>query len=107
MTCLPLSLTLGPPSKYTPSFRCNAGPIPHGSIMAFELTAAGGKPQLVGQWTSPDMMVTDSPTVANGMVFATQTGEQTLQAQRLPPGSQRPTMADQPSNTDSPISTHH
>jgi hypothetical protein len=94
----------GPPSTKAPSFQHNAGPIPHGSIMAFELTAADGKPQLVPAWTSPDMTVPDSPTVANGVVFATQTGEQTLQAQRMPPGSPRPTMAQGAKYRATPVS---
>jgi outer membrane protein assembly factor BamB len=81
----------GPPSIHAPSFKNSAGPIPNGSIMAFELTMDDGKPILVAQWTSPDMTVPDSPVVANGVVYATQTGEQTLQAQRLPPDAPRPT----------------
>ena len=60
----------GPPSTKAPTFQHNAGPIPHGSIMAFELTMADGKPQLVPAWTSPDMTVPDSPTVANGVVYS-------------------------------------
>jgi hypothetical protein len=81
----------GPPSAKAPAFKNSAGPAPNGSIMAFELTMADGKPNLVAQWMSPDMTVPDSPVVANGVVYATQTGEQTLQAQRLPPGAPRPT----------------
>jgi outer membrane protein assembly factor BamB len=94
----------GPPSKDAPAFRNNNGPVPNGSIMAFELTMDGGKPSLVAQWTSPDMTVPDAPTVANGVVFATQTGEQTLQAQKLPPGSPRPTAASGAAFRSTPVS---
>jgi outer membrane protein assembly factor BamB len=94
----------GPPSNNAPAFHNNNGPIPHGSIMAFELTLDGGKPSLVAQWTSPDMIVPDSPTVANGVVFATQTGEQTLQAQPLPPGAPRPTAASGAAFRATPVS---
>jgi outer membrane protein assembly factor BamB len=94
----------GPPSKFAPTFAHSAGPIADGSIMAFELTMDGGKPTLVPQWTSPNMVVPDSPTVANGVVFATQTGEQTLQSQRLPPGSPRPTAASGAAFRATPLS---
>jgi outer membrane protein assembly factor BamB len=79
----------GPPSKFAPVFKNSNGPIPHGSIMAFELTQDGGKPSLVAQWTSPDMTVPDSPVVANGVVYAIHTGEQTIQNPVLPPGTPR------------------
>lgn len=83
----------GPPSKLAPAFKYNNGDIPTGSIMAFQVLTEGGKPILAPQWTSPNMTVPDSPTVANGVVFATQTGEQTLQAQKLPAGVPRPPAA--------------
>ncbi|HWY63311.1 MAG TPA: PQQ-binding-like beta-propeller repeat protein [Rhizomicrobium sp.] len=94
----------GPPSKNAPAFRNANGAIPNGSIMAFELTLDGGKPSLVALWTSPDMIVPDAPTVANGVVFATQTGEQTLQAQKLPPGAPRPTAASGAAFRATPVS---
>lgn len=77
----------GPPSKNAPSFDHSNGPIPHGSIMAFEVQAAGDKPALRGLWTSPDMILPDPPVVANGVVYAVQTGGQALQNTRLPDGS--------------------
>jgi outer membrane protein assembly factor BamB len=94
----------GPPSKNAPAFHNNNGDIPHGSIMAFEVSLDGGKPSLVAQWTSPDMTVPDAPTVANGVVFATQTGEQTLQAQKLPAGAPRPTAAAGAAFRSTPVS---
>jgi outer membrane protein assembly factor BamB len=69
----------GPPSKNAPPFKYANGPIANGSIMAFQVTADGGKVSLVPQWTSPNMIVPDAPVVANGVVYAIQTGEQTLQ----------------------------
>jgi outer membrane protein assembly factor BamB len=42
--------------------------------------------------------------VANGVVFATQTGEQTLQSQKLPPGSPRPTPAAGAAFRSTPVS---
>ena len=71
----------GPPSKELPAFKFSNGPIPHGSIMAFQLDQNGGKLNLVPQWTSPDMTVPDPPVAANGVIYALQTGEQTLQIQ--------------------------
>jgi outer membrane protein assembly factor BamB len=70
--------------------------------MAFQLADEAGKLSLVQQWISPNMTVPDSPVVANGVVFALQTGEQTLQNQlrpgqalyeRPPPGTPRPTVS--------------
>ena len=52
--------------------------------MAFQLVDEGGKPKLISQWSSPDMTVPDSPVVANGVVYAIQTGEQTLQVRPRP-----------------------
>ena len=94
----------GPPSKEAPQFKNTNGPIPDGSIMAFELTMDGGKPSLVPQWTSPNMVVPDSPVVANGVVYATQTGEQTLQAQKRPQGAPRPTPAEGAAFRATPVS---
>ena len=94
----------GPPSKSAPQFKNSDGPIPDGSIMAFELTMDGGKPSLVAQWTSPNMVVPDSPVVANGVVYATQTGEQTLQAQKRPQGAPRPTAAEGAAFRATPVS---
>jgi hypothetical protein len=71
----------GPPAKDMPAFKYNNGPAPNGSIMAFQLVDDAGKLSLVPVWTSPNMTVPDSPVVANGVVYAVQTGEQTLQVQ--------------------------
>ncbi len=70
----------GPPSKNGPQFKSSGGAAPHGSILAFQLIAEGDKLSLIPQWTSPDMIVPDPPVVANGVVYAIQTGEQTIQS---------------------------
>ena len=92
----------GPPAKDLHAFKYGSGPTPNGSIMAFQLADDAGKLRLAPQWMSPNMTVPDSPVVANGVVYALQTGEQTLQNQlrpgqqlyeRPPPGTPRPTIS--------------
>ncbi len=75
----------GPPSKDAPAFQTSYGPAPEGSIMAFEvrLNDAKDKPMLVPVWMSRDMHVPDPPVVANGVVYALQTGENVLQNQPI------------------------
>ncbi|HVY34250.1 MAG TPA: PQQ-binding-like beta-propeller repeat protein [Caulobacteraceae bacterium] len=68
----------GPPSKEAPAFKFNNGPIPNGSIMAYEVTDTNGAVALTAQWSSPDMIVPDPPVIANGVVYAVQTGDQAL-----------------------------
>jgi outer membrane protein assembly factor BamB len=70
----------GPPSKDAPTFPSHGAETPHGSIMAFQVVSEGDKVSLLPQWTSPDMVVPDPPVVANGVVYAIQTGEQTIQS---------------------------
>jgi outer membrane protein assembly factor BamB len=69
----------GPPSKSAPAFTFSYGDAPRGSIMAFELSSAGDKLSLIPTWISRDMHVPDPPVVANGVVYAIQTGENTVQ----------------------------
>ena len=78
----------GPPSKNAPPFPSSGGAAPHGSIMAFQVVAEGDKVSLLPQWTSPDMIVPDPPVVANGVLFAIQTGEQTIQSPAYVHGTQ-------------------
>ena len=70
----------GPPSKDAPEFRYTYGPAVAGSIMGFRVTTEKGKPTLTPVWRSRELQVPDPPVVTNGVVFATQTGENTLQA---------------------------
>jgi outer membrane protein assembly factor BamB len=71
----------GPPSKDAPKFKYTYGEAPQGSVMAFEvrLDPDQNKPTLVPTWMSRDMHVPDPPVVANGVVYALQTGENTEQ----------------------------
>jgi outer membrane protein assembly factor BamB len=77
----------GPQSTKVSGFKFTSGPIPHGSIMALEVVADGAKVAEVPTWTSPDLIAPDPPTVANGVVYATQTGGQALQYPPLAEGS--------------------
>jgi outer membrane protein assembly factor BamB len=80
----------GPPSKKLPAFQYNNnGPIPNGSIMAIQVIADGDKVSEVPVWSSPDMIMPDPPVVANGVVYATQTGGQALQNTPMPDGTRR------------------
>ena len=74
----------GPPSKDAPKFKYSYGNAEQGSVMAFEvrLDPDLGKPALVPIWMSRDMHVPDPPVVANGVVYALQTGENTEQGAR-------------------------
>jgi outer membrane protein assembly factor BamB len=69
----------GPPSKDAPAFKYDYGDAPNGSVMAFQVVLDGDKPSLVPMWRSRDMHVPDAPVVANGVVYAIQTGENTKQ----------------------------
>jgi outer membrane protein assembly factor BamB len=78
----------GPPSKNAPKFNASGGAAPNGSIMAFQVVAQDDKVALLPQWTSPNMLVPDPPVVANGVLFAIQTGEQTVQSPSYVHGTQ-------------------
>jgi hypothetical protein len=78
----------GPPSKNVPRFKVTNDAAPHGSIMAFQVTAEGERLSLAPQWISRDMIVPDPPVVANGVLFAIQTGEQTVQSPAYVHGTQ-------------------
>ena len=51
------------------------GAAPTGSIVAFKVEDHGGKPALVAQWSSRDMISPAAPAVTNGLVFALSTGQ--------------------------------
>jgi len=67
----------GPPSKNV-SFKRTNGDAPNGSVMAFQVQV-GDKPSLVPMWVSRDLAVPESPVVANSVIFALSSGENTLQ----------------------------
>jgi outer membrane protein assembly factor BamB len=76
----------GPPAKDTVSrFQYTYGPAERGSIMAFRLAVENDKPVAVPVWTSVDMHVPDPPVIANGVVYAVATGENTRQGGYFPP----------------------
>ena len=56
------------------------GAVKKGAIAAFRMETIDGKVQLVPAWISRDMNQAEPPVVANGMVFAYGSGENTSQA---------------------------
>jgi outer membrane protein assembly factor BamB len=68
----------GPPSRSATFGRTN-GPAADGSIMAFQVVMQNDQPVLVPKWVSRNLAVPDSPVIANGLVYAISTGENTLQ----------------------------
>jgi outer membrane protein assembly factor BamB len=68
----------GPPSKEAAFERTN-GSAPDGSIMAFQVVMEGDTPVLAPKWISRNLAVPDSPVIANGVIYAISTGENTLQ----------------------------
>jgi len=71
----------GPVSKEAPHFPLTQGANPHGSIMAFKVATSPSthKPTLVPAWISGDFDVPEPVAIANGVVFALSTGENTTQ----------------------------
>lgn len=76
----------GPPSKNAPQFPHRYGDTPNGSVMAFRVSAEAQQLTLIPVWISRDMHVPDPPVVANGVVYAIQTGENTVQNPGRPGG---------------------
>jgi hypothetical protein len=68
----------GPPGNAVP-FPKSHGAAPHGSIMALQVVEKDGGVALTPQWMSRDLAAPDNVAVANGVVYAVQTGEQLLQ----------------------------
>jgi outer membrane protein assembly factor BamB len=58
--------------------------------MAFQISVENDKPTLTPVWRSRDMHVPDPPVVANGVVYAIQTGENTTQSVGGSGGGQAP-----------------
>lgn len=56
-------------------FANSNGAAPTGSIVAFKVEDRDGKPALVAQWSSRDMVSPAAPAVTNGLVFALSTGQ--------------------------------
>jgi outer membrane protein assembly factor BamB len=68
----------GPPGKEA-QFPKSYGPAPHGSVMALKVVEKDGGVALEPQWMSRDLTLPDNVAVAGGVVYAVQTGEQSLQ----------------------------
>ncbi len=68
------------PSKDAPTFPHVNGDVSQGSIMAFQVLDNNGKFSLQPAWISGVAQAPDSPAVADGVVFAVGTGEQTIQS---------------------------
>ncbi|HVW75949.1 MAG TPA: PQQ-binding-like beta-propeller repeat protein [Rhizomicrobium sp.] len=90
----------GPPGAAGFQFPKNYGPAPHGSVMAFQVTDDSQGLSLTPQWISRDLALPDNVAVANGVIYAVQTGEQPLQHMNNPeahgraePGQQAETPA--------------
>ena len=68
---------LGPVGKSAPPFKYTYGSAADGSVMAFEVRQdmATAKPMLVPLWTSRELHAPDVPVVANGVVYAFQSGK--------------------------------
>ena len=62
-----------------PKFTSN-GLAPAGSIVAFTLVEADGRPTLAPAWRSPNLVSLLAPLVVNGMVFAVSSGQRSAPA---------------------------
>jgi hypothetical protein len=61
-------------------FPISYGPTPNGGIIALKLKEKAGKTELEPAWSSLDMMTSEPPVIANGVVFVLAGGEFTGQA---------------------------
>ncbi|HYS46089.1 MAG TPA: hypothetical protein VEM35_06605, partial [Rhizomicrobium sp.] len=86
----------GPPGEDGFQFPRSYGPAPHGSIMALQVTDNEGGVSLTPKWVSRDLQVPDNIAVANGVVFAVQTGEQIAQHSTNPEGHGQPRNGEAP-----------
>jgi outer membrane protein assembly factor BamB len=69
----------GTQTSVSPKFPVTYGPDQHGSIMAFKLAVKDNAPVLEPAWKSREWAVPEAPVVANGIVFAVSSGENTRQ----------------------------
>jgi outer membrane protein assembly factor BamB len=78
----------GPAARGVTFPRTN-GEAPHGSVMALRVEKTGSDFSLAPAWISRDLYLPDNVAVANGVVFAVQTGEQAIQHPDNPDGHGR------------------
>ena len=91
----------GAPAKAGPKFPMSYGDVTNGSVMAFTVEDNNGKPTLQPQWMSRDLNMASPPVVANGIVYALQTAESTVQVPKSvfnPDGSRKPFNPDENAN---------
>ncbi|HWM62017.1 MAG TPA: PQQ-binding-like beta-propeller repeat protein [Rhizomicrobium sp.] len=91
----------GPPAKAGPKFPIANGDAADGSIMAFKVVEENGKPVLQPGWISRDLNLAAPPVVANGVVYALQTAESTIQVPKSvfnADGSRNPWTPEQGAN---------
>jgi outer membrane protein assembly factor BamB len=69
----------GHPSKEAPAFAKTNGTVVHGSIAAFKVQSAEGKPVLEPAWLSGDLDLPEPVVIANGVVFVLSNGENARQ----------------------------
>ena len=69
----------GPPHPDAPKFPQQYGKADNGSIMAFKVVDKNGAPSLEPGWMSVDMIAPDPVVMANGVVFALATGDESRQ----------------------------
>lgn len=74
-----LGSAYGPVHGQLPPFPAQYGKAENGSVMAFQVVDKGGKPELAPAWMSVDMIAPDPVVIANGVVFALATGDESRQ----------------------------
>jgi outer membrane protein assembly factor BamB len=89
----------GPPGKDGYTFPANSGPAPHGSVIALKVVDDAGSISLAPQWMSRDLTVPDNIAIANGVIYAVQTGEQVMQHYQNPEGHGAPLKGEPPETT--------
>jgi len=80
----------GPASVDQPKFPITNGPVPNGTILAFEVVNNNGQISAEPRWSGNDMIMPDPPVVANGVVYALSTGGQAMQNYAKPGGPRMP-----------------
>jgi outer membrane protein assembly factor BamB len=80
----------GPASAEQPKFPVTNGPVPNGTVLAFEVVNNNGKISAEPRWSATDMIMPDPPVVANGVVYALSTGGQAWQNYATPGGRRLP-----------------
>lgn len=70
----------GGPTNPAVHFPIVNGPAPSGGVIAMKLVTRNGKVELTPAWRAPDMVTSQTPVVAGGVVFALGGGEFTGQA---------------------------